>query len=163
MSTRGHICPWHEISLLRVELRVERVDYLFKNQKHDYTITSTRIDNGPFASSHLVLFTWNILDLHKKVAWLSAVSARLDYSSHKTHIHINYILFLLLVLPTAEPEICLRHVWQKAPKNYLKIERKNKKQTKHSLVIQLYLANSRMNNTMIISCEIAQVLMDKSC
>lgn len=116
MSTRGHICPWHDISLLRVELRVERVDYLFKNQKHDSTITYTRIDNGPSASSHLVLFTWNILDLHKKVAWLSAVSARLDYSSHKTHIQINYILFLLLVLPTAEPEICLRHVWQKAPK-----------------------------------------------
>lgn len=50
-----------------------------------------------------------------------------------------------------------------AKANYLKIERKNKKQTKHSLVIQLYLANSRMNNTMIISCEIAQVLMGKSC
>lgn len=57
MSTRGHICPWHDISLLRVELRVERVDYLFKNQKHDSTITYTRIDIGPFASSHLVLFT----------------------------------------------------------------------------------------------------------
>lgn len=54
MSTRGQLCPWHDIGLLRVQ----RVDYHFKNQKHDYTITLARItDIGPFTSSHLALFT----------------------------------------------------------------------------------------------------------
>lgn len=52
-----------------------------------------------------------------------------------------------------------------AKANYLKIERKNKKQTFAFACypIIVYLANSRMNNTMIINCEITQVLIGKSC
>lgn len=143
MSSRGQICPWHDISLAVV---VERVDYLFKNQKHDSTITYYTIPLSTSALSHLVLFTWNFLDLHKKVAWLVCLLFLSVWITHqKTHIHINYILYTTMYF------YCWFYLLQNrkyvfimsGEKNQSELPENRKKEKKnstmHSLVIiQLY-------------------------
>lgn len=144
MSSWGQICPWHDISLAVV---VERVDYLFKNQKHDSTITYYTIPISTSALSrrgvppravHVKLF--GLTQKGRMVGCLLFLSVWITH--HKTHIHINYILLCISIVGFTccrtgnMSSSCLA---KRTKANYLKIERKKKNQTMHSLVIiQLY-------------------------
>lgn len=139
MSSWGQICPWHDISLAVV---VERVDYLFKNQKHDSTITyvyyiiSTsalwRRDVPPRAV-HVKLF--GLTQKGRMVGCLLFLSAWITHQ--KTHIHINYIYYVCCWFYLLQNR---KYVFvMSGEKNQSELPEKSKErkknQTMHSLVI----------------------------